>query len=88
MQGETLMNLFDQTTLTVYLLVVLGLAVVGTAAALAVVADAARHTWRNNHRPLARPEHQRDRIGSGREEGHEQRPRPMVETAAPYRARS
>jgi hypothetical protein len=41
------MNLFDQAPLMLYVFVVLGLAVVGGAAALGAVADAVARSWRS-----------------------------------------
>ena len=59
------MNLFDQTPLNLYLLVVFGLAAVSTVAAVGVMADAAARMWRSKHRNRAHREVQRDRFGHG-----------------------
>lgn len=58
------MNVIDQTPMTVFLMVVLGLAAVSTAAAVGVMAEAAMRTWRN-HRPPAHPELHSDRFERG-----------------------
>lgn len=82
------MNLFNQPPLIVYLFAVLGLAAVGTAVALGVVADAAVRVWRTKDVHRAHPDRPRDRLGSGRQETHEERPRLVVQGASPRRARS
>lgn len=50
------MNLFDQTPLTVYLVVVFGVAALSIVATLGVVADAALRTWRSHDVPRTRPD--------------------------------
>ena len=82
------MNLFNQPPLTVYLFAVLGLAALGAAVALGVVADAAARVWRSKDVHRAHPDRQPDRVGSGRQETREERPRLVVQGASPRRARS